>query len=135
MRITPERRPPFKAAPGLVIRIEAIHPSLNLWRSWKKRDYMFAAKSWKYRVLASLPRGAVPFTVPVDVVVEYHFAANTRHDPDNYTPKFVMDGLVGHVLEDDDFDHVRSLLTRRGADSRQPYMLLYVTPCADGDST
>lgn len=46
-------------------------------------------------------------TVPCKVRLTYHFRGQGRRDPDNYSGKFILDGLVSAgVLEDDSFRHI-----------------------------
>lgn len=46
---------------------------------------------------------------------------NRRHDPDNSTPKFILDGLVeSGMLVDDDSTHLQSLTLKCGVDLDDP---------------
>ena len=60
------------------------------------------------------------------MVVRYHFRDHGRRDPDNYTPKFLLDALVhGGVLTDDDFGHI-ALVLERGPDARPEWVEVVV---------
>jgi crossover junction endodeoxyribonuclease RusA len=104
----------------LVVTIPKLHPSINEWRRWDWRRRRYEVEEWKKLVRLCVGRPRL-FAVPVHVTVSYFFPTRGRCDPDNYSPKFVMDGFVGSLLEDDDFDHVQSLaITRGGVDRERP---------------
>lgn len=43
----------------------------------------------------------------VGVLIEYQFQDNRRRDPDNYSGKFILDGLTkGGIIRDDSFQHI-----------------------------
>ena len=42
------------------------------------------------------------FEGPVKIIIELTFTTNTRRDPDNYSPKWLLDSLVqAKVIQDD----------------------------------
>lgn len=56
------------------------------------------------------------------------FKTNRRHDPDNVSPKFVLDGFVeAGLLEDDDYKHIVSLITECEIDKENPRMEFLIT--------
>lgn len=53
------------------------------------------------------------FEGPVEVEVRYYFTDKRARDIDNYTPKFIMDGLVAaEIIEDDNQKIVKKLSTK-----------------------
>lgn len=55
--------------------------------------------------------------------IEYttYYPTNRRHDLDNYTPKFINDGLVeSGFLIDDDSKHLRKITLLCGVDKENP---------------
>jgi Holliday junction resolvase RusA-like endonuclease len=112
----------------MILRVDGIPPS------WNKimRMHQFAqndeAKKWHAIVCMSAKQQGVKdrFIGKSRVTLEYHFDAAYRHDPDNYSGKFLMDGLVkAGILEDDDFKHVE-LTVRAGAKSKNPHVLIHI---------
>lgn len=101
------------------IIIEGIPPSLNKIISEAKKHwsrYSRQKKEWLedvyYQVLQQKPK---KFTTPVSVIIELNFKDKRRHDPDNYTPKFIHDGLVeAGILQDDSFKQIQELTIRLG---------------------
>lgn len=96
------------------IVIDGIPPSLNNVISSAKKhwsSYSTQKKEWLYNVYYQVLQQKVKsFTKPVVVIIELNFKDNRRHDPDNYTPKFINDGLVeAGVLEDDSFKQIKEL--------------------------
>ena len=62
------------------------------------------------------------------VIITYHFPDRRRRDPDNYSGKFLLDGLTkAKAIVDDSFDHI-SLLHRQGEVSSKPYTEIEVYP-------
>lgn len=55
-----------------------------------------------------------------EVRITYFFPTRTRRDPDNYSGKFLLDGLrEAGVIKDDSFDNIRLVLTG-GYDKQNP---------------
>lgn len=88
------------------------HPPINEWKSWHWRKYNAEKKRWREMILPftrTMYHVAIGSRVAVEVV--FRFPDHRRHDPDNYSPKFILDALVaGKVLPDDDCRVVRKLL-------------------------
>ena len=114
----------------MILRVDGIPPS------WNKimRMHQFAqndeAKKWHAIVCMSAKQQGVKdrFTEKSHVILEYHFDTAYRHDPDNYSGKFLMDGLVkAGILEDDDFKHVE-LTVKAGKKAKEPYVVVYIEP-------
>ena len=55
------------------------------------------------------------------IIATYYFKTKQRRDADNYTIKFIGDGLVkSGLLKDDDFTHVKELVIRGDYDKEHP---------------
>lgn len=55
------------------------------------------------------------------VTLRYYFKTKARHDPDNYSGKMILDGLVhAGILEDDSFSCIELVLQCGGYDSKNP---------------
>lgn len=58
----------------------------------------------------------------------YHFANSTRRDPDNYSGKFILDGLKKFgVIVDDSFNNIQLLLSMGKNDKGNPHVEIFVT--------
>jgi Holliday junction resolvase RusA-like endonuclease len=56
------------------------------------------------------PKPPKPFEKAI-VVITYHFTDKIRRDPDNYSGKMILDGLVrNEILKDDSFFCIRLIL-------------------------
>lgn len=56
-----------------------------------------------------------------------YYPTNRRHDVDNTTPKFILDGLVeGGMIVDDDEKHIVRLTLECGVDANYPHTDLYI---------
>jgi Holliday junction resolvase RusA-like endonuclease len=57
------------------------------------------------------------------ITFTYYFPTKARHDADNMTPKFFMDGLTeSGMIIDDDFKHIETLIVKGGYDKENPRM-------------
>ena len=85
--------------------IPEIPPSNNKFIGRNMRwDYQDAKKAWADKIFfLCRPRPAEPIKKAV-VAITYYFKDNRRRDPDNYSGKFILDGLVrSRIIEDDCF--------------------------------
>ena len=56
-----------------------------------------------------------------DLIVTVFFNTKRRHDVDNLTPKFILDGLTeAGTIVDDDEKHLHSLTLKTGYDKENP---------------
>lgn len=88
--------------------IEEIPPSNNkyLGRGGQKTHHAYSAEKTKWELLIKVAALGVKKAQLAGVVVRivYYFPTKTRRDPDNYSGKFILDGLVKcGVLRDDNF--------------------------------
>ena len=63
-----------------------------------------------------------------EVEIIYYFKDKRRHDPDNYSGKFIMDGLVQEgILADDSFAVIENLKLVGKYDKSNPRTVIVVT--------
>lgn len=99
----------------IILRIPGTHPSLNDWtrlhykKSWELKKYweqLIGYKSnhiTKDRDFTKIKKGLI--------LIKYYFPNGNRRDPDNYTPKFILDGLVkAGILKDDSWRNITLVL-------------------------
>ena len=54
------------------------------------------------------------------MTIKYYFKTRVRHDPDNYSGKFILDGLVkAGILQDDSFNNIQ-LILKASVDKEKP---------------
>ena len=78
---------------------------MDLWRhdsEWKDTAFKLSKQA------VNQPDCSWPIPAKALVTVTYIFPTRTRRDPDNYAAaaKGLIDGLVGVLIRDDDFDHM-----------------------------
>ena len=117
-----------------VYRIDGIPPSNNKYagreNSW---DYRRDKKMWGEIVFFSTTsnRPKAPLDKAI-VILTYHFPTKGRRDPDNYSGKFLLDGLrQSGVITDDSFDHISLFLTK-GEPNKKPYVQIEVIEVLTG---
>lgn len=89
--------------------IPEIPPSNNKFIGRNARwQYQAKKKRWA-DMIAFLCRPKPPTPIPkAQVTLDYYFGNRIRHDPDNYSGKMVLDGLVkAGIILDDSFDCIR----------------------------
>lgn len=96
--------------------LDDIPPSNNKFIGQNKRwEYQTAKKEWAQIILAAVwnNRPKQPLEKS-EVTLTYTFPDKRRRDPDNYSGKFILDGLVrAGVLKDDSFDNIRLILNAK----------------------
>ena len=89
-------------------RLPGIPPSNNQYIGRTNyREYQRVKKMWAERVgLCCRPKPPEPLRRAV-VTLTYHFADKRRRDPDNFSGKMLLDGLVrAGILADDSFGNI-----------------------------
>lgn len=92
--------------------INDIPPSNNQFigrnARWKYQDIK---KQWTSRInLLCNPKPPQPLKKSV-VTITYYFKDKRRRDPDNYSGKMILDGLVrARILQDDSFNNIDLVL-------------------------
>ena len=92
--------------------IPAVPPSNNLYIGRTNfREYQRVKKEWAQLVETHcLPVPPIPLERS-RVTLLYHFPDRRRRDPDNYSGKMLLDGLVAAgILEDDSFQRIDLVL-------------------------
>ena len=107
-----------------------VHPSLNSWMIMRRPEMNgFKQKYKDYIVFVMDELGLTNMQIDdCDITLLYYFPTNRRHDCDNYTPKFFLDGLTeAGVITDDDFLHVHSLRIYGEIDRDNPRTEIIIT--------
>lgn len=104
------------------IIIQDIPPSNNKYmgNSHSFHAYRDEKEKWEWLVLSAIKkRPRKPYKRAI-VKIEYFFGDKRRRDPDNYSGKFLLDGLTkAGILEDDSFKNVE-LILRGNYDKHNP---------------
>ena len=101
--------------------IKAIPPSNNNFIGKNQRwQYQNDKKQWARIIqLFCVPRPKEPLKKST-VTIIYYFKDRRRRDPDNYSGKFILDGLVrSGIIIDDSFDCI-DLYLRGNVDKENP---------------
>ena len=95
------------------IVINDIPPSNNKYMGNSNSFHIYKdkKKEWEWLVKAAIKkRPKKPFRKS-KVKIEYYFKDRRRRDPDNYSGKFLLDGLTkAGILEDDSFSNIELVL-------------------------
>ena len=84
---------------------------LGRGRKGNQYEYQAEKKLWAWLILEAAKGQRQAFDGKCIVSIKYFFPTRARRDPDNYSGKFILDGLVGcGILSDDSFNHVRLVL-------------------------
>lgn len=89
--------------------IQEIPPSNNKFMGrTNKWEYQEEKRNWERLIrLSCRKRPEKPFK-KAEVKITYYFKTRVKHDPDNYSGKFILDGLVkAGIIEDDSFNNIR----------------------------
>lgn len=87
------------------ITLTRAHPSLNDWTNWHWAKKSKVKKSFEDEIGWLAGKYGEPKLTNCDVKIIYTFKSKRRRDKDNYTPKFIMDGLVKSGILNDDNDN------------------------------
>lgn len=70
-------------------------------------EYQDEKQSWAWLIRAALKvKPAAPLQ-RAKIIITYFFPDRRRRDPDNYSGKFILDGLkLAGVIQDDSFNHI-----------------------------
>ena len=108
--------------------ISKIPPSNNKYIGQNKRwEYAEAKKEWA-QIVRYICRPAPPEPIKKAVVeIMYYFPDKRRRDPDNYSGKFLLDGLVrAEIIADDSFECI-TLQLGAGYDKENPRTEIAIT--------
>lgn len=107
------------------IIINEIPPSNNKYMGRSTKGFHFTyqeeKKKWEWLVRAAVGRNKPKKPINKAVVeITYYFKTKHRRDPDNYSGKFLLDGLVrSGVIEDDSFSNI-DLILKGKTDKENP---------------
>ena len=93
--------------------IDEIPPSNNKFIGrTNKWEYQEKKKHWAQLInLKCRPKPEKTFD-KATVKITYYFRTKIRHDPDNYSGKFILDGLVkAGIIADDSFNNINLILS------------------------
>jgi Holliday junction resolvase RusA-like endonuclease len=109
------------------LTIPEIPPSLNVWCRWHNQKANKEKQRWSELVWAcaleqiGLKGLSKCNFAKAEVTLKYFFPNHNRRDPDNYSGKFILDGLVSsNVLVDDSFENVDLKIVKGGVDKQNP---------------
>jgi crossover junction endodeoxyribonuclease RusA len=107
--------------------IPFLPPSNNQFIGRENRwEYQKLKKHWAHLIFFTcIPRPTNPL-YDVTVSITYFFPDRRRRDPDNYSGKMILDGLVrAGILKDDSFNCIRLLLAAE-CDKTNPRTELHI---------
>ena len=106
----------------MIYVIPEIPPSNNKYIGRNQRwEYQQEKKRWAQLIqFLCNPKPRKPIEKAI-VTLRYYFKTRTRHDPDNYAGKMLLDGLVSAgIIRDDSFDCITLRLECGGCDKQNP---------------
>ena len=108
-----------------------IHPSINKWMIMKRMAMNQLKQKWKDFVVWHIRSTTYENAQIEKCSMKFisYYKTKTRHDIDNFIPKFILDGMVdaGFIVDDDD-KHLTSLTLECEYDKKLPRTEIYVTP-------
>ena len=99
------------------------HESINVWMIMRRSMMNALKQKWKDFIIWFVDdQGYSNLRIEkCELTFTAYYPNNRRHDPDNSTPKFILDGLVeSGMLVDDDSVHLRSLTLKCDVDLDRP---------------
>lgn len=109
------------------------HPSLNTWTNWHWAKKAEEKEAWVEEIGWLGKKFGNPQLENALVEIIYYFETNRRRDKDNYTPKFIMDGLTAAGLIDDDNDDNIFLNWKLKVDKDNPRTEIKITERGEND--
>lgn len=93
--------------------IPDIPPSYNKFNGRNNNwDYRNQKKAWTRLIGLCCRNKPKQPLCKATVRLTYYFKTRIRHDPDNYSGKFILDGLVNAgIITDDSFNNITLLLS------------------------
>lgn len=99
------------------------HPSINTYMTMHNQAANRLKQNWKeFIVWIIADLGMANKNIKkCRLTYRTYFKQNRRHDLDNISPKFILDGFVeAGLIEDDDSEHIISLTTECAVDAENP---------------
>ena len=110
--------------------IPEVPPSNNRYIGRENRwEYQAEKKRWAQLIgYLCTPKPEKPLE-RATVILRYHFRDSRRRDPDNYSGKMILDGLVhAGILKDDSFRCIDLVLQQGEANPKNPVTEIEVKP-------
>ena len=107
---------------GMKIIVQDIPPSNNeyMGNSHNFNKYRNEKQKWHWMIKAAIKKKPAKPYVKATVELLYFFKTRVRHDPDNYSGKFILDALVSEgILKDDSFNNI-TLILKADYDKENP---------------
>ena len=101
------------------------HPSMNDYYKGSFQSANKIKQDWKEFIVWCLKDKGLNDRMIDRCNITYttYFKTNRRHDLDNISPKFILDGFVeAGLIVDDDYKHIDSLTIKCGIDKENPRM-------------
>lgn len=108
------KKPPIK---------QPYHESINTWMIMRRPAMNALKGKWKNFMVWFVEReGYTNLHIDqCEMTFKTYFQNHRRHDPDNSTPKFLLDGMVeSGMIVDDDMEHIKMLSLICGIDTERP---------------
>lgn len=99
------------------------HESINTWMILKRAAMNALKQKWKDFIIWFVnEQGYTNLRIEkCEISQIIYYPNNRRHDPDNSTPKFVLDGFVDSgMIVDDDSKHIKRLILSCDVDKEHP---------------
>lgn len=106
------------------------HESINVWMIMKRPAMNGLKQKWKDFIKWFVEeQGYTNLRIEkCEISQTIYYPTNRRHDIDNSTPKFLLDGLVeSGILVDDDSKHITKLTLSCDVDAKNPRTELLFT--------
>lgn len=106
------------------------HESINVWMIMKRPMMNALKQKWKDFIVWFIEdQGYTNLHIEkCEMSFSTYYPSTRRHDVDNSTPKFILDGFVqsGFVV-DDDSEHITALTLRCFSDPKRPRTEITIT--------
>ncbi len=113
------------------------HESINVWMIMKRPAMNALKQKWKdfIRWLVDEQGYSNLRISKCEIHQTVYYPNNRRHDVDNSTPKFIIDGLVGSgMILDDDSEHLTKLTLECKKDIKNPRTEILIKLLPDQES-
>ena len=114
----------------ITLTLNGIPPSLNKFAGRENQwEYRNEKNEWTQLVMWAIKQQGIRLSKPFEhaiITITYYFPDNRRHDADNYSGKFLLDGLTrGGVIVDDDLRHISTTIAG-DIDRSNPHTVIVV---------
>lgn len=105
------------------------HPSINQWMIMKRPQMNATKQKWKDFMVWVVSQYELTDKKINKCEMRFvtYFETHHRHDNDNNSPKFILDGLTeSGLIVDDDSEHVNPLILECYVDKENPRTEIYI---------